>query len=242
MSNITLYLVGGAVRDLVRGEESKINDWDFAVEADSYGSMREWINSQGFEIYLETPQYFTIRARSSDNFTFAGRNLSQRTFDFTLCRVEDKYLDGRHPSSVRQGTIYQDLSRRDFTVNAMALTNDGTLIDPYNGKADIQNKVIRCVGGTDRFVEDYLRVLRAIRFCVRLGYTLGEKEKVYLLNSQDRKLLASISEERVREELTKCFKADSLETLRKLWEFDLLTENIFDLFPDLWLMPTLKNK
>lgn len=237
-ADVKIYIVGGAVREIVRGFPEKVKDWDFAIEADSFEQMRDWIKYQGFEIFVETPQYFTIRARASDDFTFAGMDMTGRTFDFTLCRTESDYSDGRHPDKVLKGTIKEDLSRRDFTMNAIAMDSSGELLDPFNGEKDIKDGLIRCVGTTERLREDSLRMLRAIRFAIQLDFNLSNDIVGFLYDPNNVPLLDNVSEERIREELTKCFKADTLETLYYLQSYHALTASIFS--GDMWLLPTVK--
>jgi tRNA nucleotidyltransferase/poly(A) polymerase len=237
-----IYLVGGAVREIVRGFPEKVKDWDFAVEAESYDAMRYWLEHNGFEIYLETPQYFTIRARTpKEGFNFAGFDMSNKTFDFTLCRTEGDYTDGRRPDEVKVGTLQEDLSRRDFTINAMALDASGTLIDPFGGQLDIKTSLIRCVGSTERLREDSLRMLRAIRFAVQLRFDLHSSVLGFLKMSANADLLENVDENRVRDELTKCFKVDTLDTLELLNEFPFIRNYIFE-NTDIWLLPTSKSK
>lgn len=230
------------LRNMHAGEEDvskNIKDWDFAVAADSYDAMREWMVENGFEIFLETPKYFTIRARTpKDKFSFADMDMTGKTFDFTLCRTESDYADGRHPDLVKVGTIKQDLSRRDFTMNAIALDAAGGLIDPFGGAEDIKSGLIRCVGSTERLREDSLRMLRAIRFAIQLDFTLSNEIVGFLYDPNNVPLLDNISQERIREELTKCFKADTLETLYYLQSYHTMAASIFD--GDMWLLPTVK--
>lgn len=238
---INTYLVGGAVREIIRGESAKIKDWDFACEAATYADMRGWMEEEGFEIFIETPQYFTIRARTPRKFTFAGFDMSGRTFDFALCRTESDYTDGRHPDKVESGTIMEDLSRRDFTMNAIAMTSSGKYLDPFGGKQDIENKLIRCVGSAkDRFEEDALRMLRAIRFSIQLGFDWDNHIESFLRRPENARLLDNISQERIREELHKCFKLDTIETLLILENNWAIKEKVFG--GDLWLVPSLKGK
>jgi len=238
-SKVNIYLVGGAVREIVRGNAAKVNDWDFAVEAPSFSRMRDWLTNMGFEIFVETPQYFTIRARSpKDGFTFAGRDMAGRTFDFTLCRTEGEYLDGRHPESVEVGTIKTDLSRRDFTMNAMAMDSEGNVIDPFGGEHDATRGIVRCVGSVDRLKEDALRMLRAVRFAVQLGGGLEKEIHEFLQDEYNVNMLDKISEERIREEMTKAFKIDTLDTLWFLNTYPILRDKIFE--GDMWLVPTVK--
>jgi tRNA nucleotidyltransferase/poly(A) polymerase len=242
VSGVKTYLVGGAVREIVRGFPEKVKDWDFAVVAESYLHMKKWLEEQGFVIFVETPQYFTIRARSPrDAYTFAGIDMTGKTFDFTLCRKEGDYSDGRRPDKVEVGTLEEDLSRRDFTINAMALDASGSLIDPFDGQVDITRRLIRCVGGTERLEEDSLRMLRAIRFSVQLGFDLGDSVWTFLWNHKHADLLANVDENRIRDELTKCFKVDTVKTLNLLDEFRFIRKYIFE-STDIWLLPTVKGK
>jgi tRNA nucleotidyltransferase (CCA-adding enzyme) len=238
---VNIYLVGGAVREIVRGYPEKVKDWDFAIEAKDFDTMEAWLKYQGFEIFVKTPQYFTIRARASKEFIFAGMDMSGRTFDFALCRTDGEYSDGRRPDSVEVGTIRTDLSRRDFTMNAIAMGADGKLIDPFDGQKDIKNGLIRLVGGVERLREDSLRMLRAIRFAIQLDFELDNEVHAFLYNPNNSVLLKNVDENRIRDELTKCFKINSLETLYWLQSFFGIKSYIFE-ETDIWLMPTTKGK
>lgn len=233
-----MYLVGGAVRDMLRGVKS--NDWDFAVEAESYEAMRDWLTENNFEIFLETPKYFTIRARApKDAYQFGGLDLTGTTFDFTLCRKERDYTDGRHPDAVEVGTLEDDLARRDFTMNAIAIDADGNFIDPYNGAKDIADQMIRCVGGLERLSEDGLRIMRAIRFWVVLEFNMEPKIQSYLQTPEAVKDLESISDDRIRQELGKALKFNTADTLMILSEVPRISNLIFNT-KGLWLEPTSK--
>lgn len=241
VGDVKIYLVGGAVREIVRGNQANVKDWDFAVEAHSFSVMREWLNREGFHIYLEKPEYFTLRAKAPDkDFVFAGIDMTNRTFDFTLCRTEGDYTDGRRPDSVEIGNIKTDLSRRDFTMNAIAMDASGTLIDPFDGQKDINLETIRCVGSTERLREDSLRMLRALRFAVQLDFSLSGEIIDFLYNFENADLLDNVSEDRIRDELTKMFKIDTLESLYYLTTYAWIKKKVFD--GDLWLMPTSKGK
>jgi len=225
--NAKFYRVGGAVRDLIMGIESK--DIDFSVEAGSYNEMKEAIQSRGCDIKVEKPEFFTIRA--VDNI-LGG-------VDFVMCRKEGAYSDGRRPDSVENGTLFDDLSRRDFTCNAIAQDDDGNLIDPFNGQEDIKNKVIRCVGETeDRMREDSLRLLRAVRFSVTKDFGISMPIHRILHNPKFINMLDNVSSERTREELFKMFKHNTLESLKIFELYPLLKEKIFS--NGLWLIPTSK--
>lgn len=147
-----IYQVGGSVRD--KFLDIKSNDIDFAVEANSYDIMYKYLE-KNYIIVFENKKFFTVKVRGKNGLYY----------DFVLCRKENSYSDGRHPDLVKMGTIIDDLARRDFTMNAIAIDDQGTIIDPFGGQDDIANKVIRCVGSTDRLLEDSLRLIRAIRVC-----------------------------------------------------------------------------
>jgi tRNA nucleotidyltransferase (CCA-adding enzyme) len=222
------YQVGGSVRDGLL--EIKSKDIDYAVEASSFEAMRAAIVDRGGEIFLETPQYFTIRARVP----------GLGACDFVLCRKEGIYHDGRHPTSVTPGTIYDDLARRDFTVNAIARAENGDVIDPYDGVGHlIVDQMLKCVGSAkERFSEDGLRILRAIRFSLTKDLMMDDEIWSCLVDEDyciDR--LQGVSAERVREELHKCFAFNTNETLELFDHFLKLRKF---LFKSMWLEPTFK--
>lgn len=227
--DVKLYRVGGFVRDELLGVRSK--DLDFAVEAPSYEAMVEWVRNHG-EIYLESPQFWTVRAHVKGKLPA----------DFVLCRKDGQYSDGRRPDSVSVGTLHDDLSRRDFTMNAIAVDEiTGEYIDPFNGRNDLENRLIRCVGNArDRFFEDSLRLLRAIRFKITKGFSLHEDIVHCLSNKELAERLSAVSDERKREELHKCLANDTPATLALLAEFSLVSNAVFG-SKKLWLMPTMRD-
>ena len=227
---IQLFKVGGAVRDEFLGVKSK--DIDYAVEAPSFEAMRDFIADNG-KIFLEKPEYFTIRAK-----------VRGEDADFVLCRKEHGYSDGRRPDAVTIGDIYDDLSRRDFTVNAIAIrTSDGVVFDPHNGVKDIERRIVRCVGNAEaRFSEDSLRMIRAVRFAITKSFTL-DWDILDALN--DQKLvdkLENISKERIREELNRCFKHNTLNTLLAFERFPKLRNIVFGSDNTMWLEATNKDR
>lgn len=227
--DIKLYRVGGFVRDELLGVRSK--DLDFAVEAPSYEAMVEYVRERG-EIYLESPQFWTVRAHIKGKLPA----------DFVLCRKDGQYSDGRRPDSVSVGTLHDDLSRRDFTMNAIAVDEvSGEYIDPFNGRIDLSNRLIRCVGNAyDRFFEDSLRLLRAIRFKIVKGFKLHEDIVECLNTVALAERLSAVSDERKREELHKCLAHNTPATLAILGEHSLISEAVFG-SKKLWLMPTMKD-
>ena len=181
-----IYKVGGCNRDDIMGIKS--NDIDYSVEADSYETMKIYI-SQSYKIVYEKPQYYTIKAKDKDN------NL----YDFVLCRRDGYYTNDRHPENVIQGNIMDDLSRRDFTMNSIAIDiEDGSIIDPFNGIEDIRKRIIKCTGDTDiRLNEDVLRLIRAFRFHIVLDFEIDEKIIPYFSDINYIKKMESISKERI---------------------------------------------
>ena len=226
---IQIYKVGGAVRDEFLGVKSQ--DIDFAVEAPSYAAMRDYIAENG-KIFLEKPEFFTIRAK-----------LNGEDADFVLCRKEHGYTDGRRPDLVTAGDIYDDLSRRDFTVNAIAIrVSDGEVFDPHRGISDIADKTLRCVGSAPaRFREDSLRMLRAVRFGITKKFILDSDIRAMLDDREMVALLENVSKERIREELNRMMKFDTLATLKMFEKFPHLRDVVFN-DSTLWFEATNKDR
>ena len=179
------YPVGGCVRDLLRGEEP--HDWDVTTSA------------QPPEIKAVFRDFTTVDTgirHGTVTVLLGGRPLEITTF-----RTDGGYLDHRHPTSVTfVSDLTEDLRRRDFTVNAMALGEGGTVIDPFGGQADLRASVLRAVGDPRlRFEEDALRILRAIRFCAKMGFDI-EPETMRAMEEKA-SLLAQVSGERIYGEL-----------------------------------------
>lgn len=227
------YLVGGALRDRYLGLEAK--DLDYVVVCESFGELRQAVLDRGGEIFVETPKHLTIRAKIPE----LGAT------DFVCARKDGAYSDGRRPDSVEIGSLQEDLKRRDFTVNAIAQDVDtGEIIDPFHGIDYCKIKTLKCVGNAkDRFEEDHLRLLRAIRFSITKRLEL-DREIIRCLNNYDLVFkLKRISKERILDELMKCFKYDTIETIRIFNGFLLMRETIFNIDNfGIWLKPTLERK
>ncbi len=186
-ANFEIYIVGGAVRDLLMIRP--VTDWDFTTNA-----IPEKILQLFPEGFYDN-QFGTVGVTEKDK---------PAVYEITTFRKEIGYTDRRHPDKVTWGkTLEEDLARRDFTINAMALKNQGSdLIDPYQGQKDIQARIIRAVGDPDkRFQEDALRMMRAIRLSTQLGFAIEEKTFQAIKNNKD--LLDFVSAERIRDELLK---------------------------------------
>lgn len=194
------YAVGGCVRDMVLHREPE--DWDITTSA--------------------TPmEVKNIFRRTVDTGIMHGTVtvlLDKDHFEVTTYRLDGIYEDNRHPKEVSfTSSLAEDLKRRDFTINAMAYNEKEGFIDLFHGMEDLENGLIRCVGSAkERFEEDALRILRAVRFSAQLGFQIEKKtlEAVQLQVSR----LNHISAERIRIELTKLLLSDHPERLRLLFE------------------------
>ena len=198
-----------------------------------FSALETWLLTAGYTVWLSTPSCFTIRAKFPDDHIHAGI-----TADFVLARKEIGYKLGTRQPIVVPGSLYDDLERRDFTVNAMARDTDGNLFDPFNGKKDIENKVLRTPLPCEQtFNDDPLRILRAIRFAITKNFAISAYIINTIYNYNYNEKMNVVSEERIREELYKCFKYDSLKTLDWLRQFPKLENYIFKK-TKLWLKIT----
>ena len=181
------YIVGGSVRDLLRGVPP--HDYDICT-----GALPEETKScfKDFRVIETGIQHGTVTVL-----------IDREPFEITTFRTEGDYLDGRHPSSVSfTRDLENDLMRRDFTINAMAYHPQTGLVDLYGGQADIANQYIRCVGDAHtRLKEDALRILRAMRFAAELGFAVDKNTAQAMLDLKER--LDLISRERIAAELTR---------------------------------------
>ncbi len=225
--NFESYIVGGCVRDFLLGKEPK--DWDITT------------NAKPEEIQKIFPE--SVYENRFGTVMVKARNIKYKTLNIvevTTYRVDEKYTDKRHPDKIKfAATLKEDLARRDFTVNALALkvesqksknppnpllqrgnnsplfAKEGVeggfenykIIDLFNGQEDLKNKIIRAVGDPDkRFSEDALRMLRAIRLAVNLDFTI--EKKTFEAIKKNSSLLKFVSQERIRDELSKIILSD----------------------------------
>jgi poly(A) polymerase/tRNA nucleotidyltransferase (CCA-adding enzyme) len=211
------YIVGGCVRDFLRGVEPE--DWDVATNAKPEEIQKVFPKS------FYSNQFFTVTVQTE------SENPKLKEVEITTYRKEAKYTDKRHPDEIKFAkTIEEDLARRDFTVNAIALSfyvdvrrqhKQFKLIDPFGGQKDLENKIIRAVGNPEeRFNEDALRMMRAVRFSVTLGEDWAIEEKTAEAIKKNSPWLQAISKERIRDELMKIIMseraAEGIEQLRQL--------------------------
>ena len=176
-------------------------------------------------MFLETEDKLTIRARVP-----RGSALERRTdvADFVMARKDGTYTDGRRPDTVEPGSLEDDLRRRDFTINAMALDEDGSLIDLFGGRNDLIEGTLRFVGrAEDRIEEDGLRVIRGLRFMVTKGMTPSLDTFMALKSPESALALGRVSIERIANELSRMFQFDTIRSLRVLGEFPVLHDAMF---------------
>ena len=194
------YSVGGCVRDSLLNKEPK--DWDITTSAKPQDVKR--IFPKTIDTGIE---HGTVTVRMH------GEN-----YEVTTYRIDGKYDDGRHPNSVSFSTsLKEDLLRRDFTINAMAYSPKDGLIDMYDGVNDLKNGIIRCVGNPiERFSEDALRMLRAIRFAGQLGFEIEEGTKAAI--SELAENIVKVSCERIMVEISKLIISNNPDRLMLLFE------------------------
>jgi len=205
------HIVGGCVRDFLRDVKPK--DWDIATSAKPEQIQKLFPDS------FYKNKFFTVTVKvESEEPELKG-------IEITTYRLETKYTDKRHPDEIKFAkTIEQDLARRDFTVNAIALrikNSKNEIIDPFNGKKDLKNKVIKAVGKPEqRFSEDALRMMRAVRFSTTLGQGWKIEKNTAKAIENNSSWLQAISKERIRDELIKMIMSEQaskgIELLREL--------------------------
>lgn len=194
------YAVGGCVRDAVLGREPA--DWDITTSA----SPQEVKALFGKTIDTGI-QHGTVTVM-----------LGREGFEVTTYRVDGIYEDGRHPKEVQfTKSLLEDLKRRDFTINAMAYNESEGLIDAFDGMGDLEKGIIRCVGDAgERFTEDALRMMRAVRFGAQLGFSLEEQTRAAIEALCGN--LTKVSAERIQAELVKLLVSRHPERIRDAWE------------------------
>lgn len=190
-----IYLVGGCVRDMLLGTTPK--DYDFTVET----------TPENIENILRL-YHIPFNAMSAKYGTIVAR-IGNEEYEITSTRKEADYVDNRHPEEVIFGvSIEEDLKRRDFTINAMAMDSKGNIIDSFDGNKcfDLENHLIKTVGNPEtRFKEDPLRIMRALRFSITKGFQLDAPTQKAMVDCKD--MLNNISKERITAELRKILTA-----------------------------------
>ena len=244
-----IYLVGGILRDRLLNVKS--DDYDYVMVLDKtdmsveegFHIMDNYMVNEGYEIFLRTPEMFTIRAKFPKDHKNKGL-----VADFVLARKEIGYEPGTRRPILELGTLKDDLERRDFTVNAMAETIDGQIIDLFNGKQHLTSKILRTpLPPAKTMLDDPLRLLRAMRFSITKGMFIDQTilDAIQLDKRILIKLEEVVSQERIQNEINKMMKADTYLTIKMLnywnglFEGDLLSI-VFK--GDYWLKMTNEKK
>ena len=197
------YIVGGCVRDAILGKEP--SDWDITTNA---------LPAQVKELFRRTIdtgiEHGTVTVM-----------VGKEGYEVTTYRIDGKYEDSRHPSEVTFTlNLVEDMKRRDFTINAMAYNEEEGLVDRFGGIEDLNNRLIRCVGDPrERFTEDALRIMRAVRFAAQLDYDI-EDETVAAIKELS-PTLKKISAERIQTELVKLLTSDHPEKIKLAYELGI---------------------
>lgn len=240
-----IYKVGGCVRDKLLGVDSKDIDFTFVLDDlnmsvdDGFVKMYKWLSDEGFQIFLSTPEMFTIRAKFPLNHIYTGL-----VADFVMARKEIGYTEGTRRPVLELGTLEDDLIRRDFTLNAMAEDIDGNIIDLFDGQWALENRLlITPRDARITMLDDPLRLLRAFRFSITKGFTISPRVwETCLMDSVVDKLEQVVSGERIREEVFKMFKHDTIKTLDLIGEINCINPRIVEIMfgKGMWLKPTFE--
>ena len=233
---IQVLEIGGSVRDAYLGIESK--DKDFVVVPTvvstidlAWLEMKYFLQEQKYEIFLETPSCYTIRAKFPKEHLHEGL-----VADFVLARKELGYYPNTRQPILAPGTIEDDVWRRDFTINTLYI-DKGQIVDlTKRGIEDLKLRIIDTpLDPYVTFADDPLRIFRAIRFAITKKFNLSDRvsDAIYTQTHD----FSTVSVERIREELFKCFKANTQRTLYFLNRYPQLQEYAFD-EKGLWLKPT----
>ncbi len=197
------YIVGGCVRDALLGKEPM--DWDITTSASP----------------MEVKKLFRRTVDTGIEHGTVTVMMGKEGYEVTTYRVDGIYEDGRHPKEVTfTSDLTEDMKRRDFTINAMAYNEEEGLIDRFGGVSDLENHIIRCVGeARERFSEDALRMMRAVRFSAQLDYEIEDATKEAIAELAQN--LNKISAERVQTELVKLLLSDHPERIRTAYELGI---------------------
>lgn len=194
------YAVGGCIRDSILGRVP--DDWDITTSATPH----------------QVKELFKRTVDTGIGHGTVTVMLDKEGFEVTTYRIDGEYEDSRHPKEVTfTANLVEDLKRRDFTINAMAYNDKAGLVDVFEGIQDIERKMIRCVGNAkERFTEDALRMMRAVRFSAQLGYEIEENTAAAIKELAGN--LVNISAERIQVELVKLVTSAHPENLRIAYE------------------------
>jgi tRNA nucleotidyltransferase/poly(A) polymerase len=240
-----LFKVGGCVRDELLGLQSKDIDFTFVLDdldqtvEQGFQQMTDWMVAKGFQIFLSTPECFTIRAKFPKGDPNEGL-----VADFVMARKEVGYFEGTRRPILALGTLEDDLIRRDFTLNAMAVSEDGELIDLFDGKWALENRILLTPrDAKETMLDDPLRLLRAFRFSITKDFSISPRiMETCLMDSVVDKLEQVVSQERIREEILKMMKHDTLRSLELIERIRTINPKLVEIIfgRGLWLKPTFE--
>lgn len=240
------YEVGGCVRDEILGLKSKDIDYvavpseellkDVSSAHTMFGILEEYLKVEGFEIFLITDSCFTIRAK------FPKEHKYQGVADFVMARKEIGYVEGTRQPIVVPGTLYDDLQRRDFTLNALAKDEDGNIIDYFDGIWALEARMlITPLDSRITMLDDPLRLLRAFRFSITKNFVISPRVwETCLMDSVVDKLDKVVSQERIRDEVYKMMKHDTIKTLDLFYDINRINPKLIEIMfgRGMWLKPT----
>jgi len=240
-----IFEVGGCVRDEIIGVHTNDIDFTFVLENtdqtvdEGWDEMLSHLKTEGFKIFLETKDCFTVRAKFPKGHMNEGL-----VADFVMARKEVGYIDGTRQPILELGTLEDDLTRRDFTLNALAKDLDGNIIDLFDGQTHLSQKVlITPLEPIKTFMDDPLRMIRALRFSITKGFDIHPTVwNAIFTPGLIKKLSEVVSQERIQGEVMKMMKHDTVKTLRLLSVIDKKDSRLIEImFKDkMWLMPTTK--
>lgn len=240
-----IFEVGGCVRDEIIGVHTNDIDFTFVLENtdqtvdEGWDEMLSHLKTEGFKIFLETKDCFTVRAKFPKGHMNEGL-----VADFVMARKEVGYIDGTRQPILELGTLEDDLTRRDFTLNALAKDLEGNIIDLFDGQTHLSQKVlITPLEPVKTFMDDPLRMIRALRFSITKGFDIHPTVwNAIFTPGLIEKLSEVVSQERIQGEVMKMMKHDTVKTLRLLSVIDKKDSRLIEImFKDkMWLMPTTK--
>ena len=240
-----IYEVGGCVRDEIIGVHT--NDIDFTFVLDNtdqtvdegWDEMLSHLKTEGFKIFLETKDCFTVRAKFPKGHVNEGL-----VADFVMARKEGGYILGTRKPILELGTLEDDLRRRDFTLNALAKDLDGTIVDLFEGKKHLEEGIlVTPLNPIKTFFDDPLRMIRALRFSITKGFEIDpEVWDAMFEPGLIEHLKNVVSKERIQGEVSKMMKHDTVSTLRLLAKIDKIEPKLLEVMfgGDIWLLPSTK--
>ncbi len=240
-----IYEVGGCVRDEIIGVHT--NDIDFTFVLDNtdqtvdegWDEMLSHLKNEGFKIFLETKDCFTVRAKFPKGHVNEGL-----VADFVMARKEVGYILGTRKPILELGTLEDDLRRRDFTLNALAKDLDGTIVDLFDGRKHLEEGIlVTPLNPIKTFFDDPLRMIRALRFSITKGFEIdSEVWDAMFEPGLIEHLKNVVSKERIQGEVSKMMKHDTVSTLRLLAKIDKIEPKLLEVMfgGDIWLLPSTK--